>query len=140
MEDGLSWIQGTYTIQPDTIPTQLDLHIEDGSDGKNVSKTICYHYNLDADLLTITPTEQPTALNVQSPSERYVFIGYNMDSSDDDDDDDGEVTFYASCFVGELTRNDFLKMNVEHRTSNVELRMKKINEKNPLNKTNRILP
>jgi len=42
------------------------------------------------------------ALNDENSSERYVFIGFNLDSSDEDDDEDGEFSIYASCFVGEL--------------------------------------
>jgi len=99
MEDGASWVQGTYTIKADTTPKQLELHIEDGSDGEDVSEEIRYHYNVDENLLTLTPTGHPTALDAGSSSSRSVFIGYNLDSSDDDDDDDGEFSFYASCFV-----------------------------------------
>jgi len=103
MEDGASWVQGTYTIRPDTMPKQLDLYIEKGSDVEDVGKEVHYHYNVDVNLLTLSATGHPTALDVANPSDRYVFIGYNLDSSDDDDDDDSNFSIYASCFVAELT-------------------------------------
>jgi hypothetical protein len=109
MEDGSSWIQGTYTIRPDTIPKQLDLQIEDGSNVEDVGKEVRYHYNVAVNMLTLNtpeyPTSHPTALDMENSSDRYVFIGYNLDSSDDDDDD-SEFTFYASCFVKELAGID----------------------------------
>jgi hypothetical protein len=102
MEDGSSWIQGTYTIRPDTIPKQLDLQIEDGSDVEDVGKEVRYHYNVDVNLLTLSTPEHPTALDMENSSDRYVFIGINLDSSDEDDDDDSNFSIYASCFVGGL--------------------------------------
>ena len=101
MEDGSSWIQGTYTTQSNTMPRQLNLYIEEGSDVEDIGKQISYHYNFDAHLIVLTSTDQITPLDVESPSNRYFFIGYNLDSSDDDDDD-SEFTFYASCFASSL--------------------------------------
>jgi hypothetical protein len=102
MEDGSSWIQGTYTTQSNTMPRQLNLYIEEGSDVEEIGKQISYHYNIDANLLTLTTTENSTALNVDNSSEGHVFIGVNLDSYDEDDDDGSHLVIYASCFIGEL--------------------------------------
>ena len=102
MEDGLSWVQGTYTIRPGTIPKQLNLGITDGSNVEDVGKDIHYHYNVDANLLTLSTPKHPTVLHMENSSDRYVFIGVNLDSSDEDDDDDSNFSIYASCFVGGL--------------------------------------
>ncbi len=105
IEDEASWIQGTYTIEPDATPGQLDLFIQDGSHVEDVGKTVRYLYDIDDDLLTLSGTDQgrthhPTTLEVANPAGNSVFIGINTDPSDEDDEDD-DITWnvYASCFV-----------------------------------------
>jgi hypothetical protein len=105
IEDEVSWIQGTYTIEPDSTPGQLDLFIQDGSNVEDVGKAVRYLYDIDDDLLTLSGTDpggtdRLTTLEVADPAGSFVFIGINTDPSDEDDEDD-DITWnvYASCFV-----------------------------------------
>ena len=105
IEDETSWIQGTYTIEPDSIPGQLDLFIKDGSNIEDIGKTVRYLYDIHDNLLTLSGTDQgrtdrPTTLEVADPAGSFVFIGINTDPSDEDDEDDDTIwNVYASCFI-----------------------------------------
>ena len=109
IEDETSWIQGTYTIQPDSVPGQLDLYIQDGSTVEDVGKTVRYLYDIHDNLLKLSETDQgetdhPTTLEVLHPAGSSAFIGINTDPSDEDDEDDDTTwNVYASCFIKGLT-------------------------------------
>jgi hypothetical protein len=109
IEDETSWIQGTYVIQSDAFPGQLDLYIQDGVNGEDIGKTVRCLYHVHDNLLTLTGTDQgetnpPTTLEAVNPSGSTVFIGINTDPPDKDDEndedkDDYNWNVYASCFV-----------------------------------------
>ena len=106
IEDETSWIQGTYTRQPDSANGQLDLYIQDGSNGDNVGKTITYAYDIQDNLLTLYGTDpngnnEPTILGSVNQAGSSAFIGINTDTNheNDGDDDDTNWNVYASCFV-----------------------------------------
>ena len=65
---------------------------------------MCYHYDIEDNLLTLSAMDPSTAFAVENPSGRYVTIGINLDSSDEDDDDDNNFSLRASCFVRDLSR------------------------------------
>jgi hypothetical protein len=107
-EDDASWIQGTYTTEPDASSGQVDLFIQDGSHVEDVGKSVRYIYDIHDNLLTLSgtdqgQTQQPTTLEGVNPVGNAVFIGINTDSSDEDEDEDedDDITWnvYASCFV-----------------------------------------
>ena len=107
IEDDTSWIQGSYIIQPDSVPGQVDLYIQDGSNDADIGKTIRYRYHVHDDLLTLFETDQgdidrPTTLEAMNPAGSSAFIGINTDPPDEDDEKDKDDTnwnFYATCFV-----------------------------------------
>ena len=105
IEDETSWIQGTYTIQPDSVPGQLDLYIQDGSTVEDVGKTVRYLYDIHNNLLKLSETDQggadhPTTLEVVHPAGSSAFIGINTDPSDEEDEDDDTTwNAYATCFI-----------------------------------------
>ena len=108
IEDETSWIQGTYTIQPDSVRGQLDLYIQDGSTVEDVGKTVCYLYDIHDNLLKLSEkdpggTDHLTTLEVVHPAGSSAFIGINTDPShednEDNEDDDTTWNVYASCFV-----------------------------------------
>jgi hypothetical protein len=106
-EDETSWFQGTYSIEPDSVPGQLALYIQDGSHGEDAGKTVRYRYDIHDNLLTLTgmdqdETDRPTTLEVVDPAGSAVFIGINTgpsDKDDEDDEDDYNWNVYASCFI-----------------------------------------
>ena len=109
VEDETSWIQGTYTIEPDSVPGQLNLYIQEGSNIEDVGKAIRYRYHIQDNYLTLTGanpggTDHPTTLEALNPAGSTAFIGINTDPSDkvdenDEDKDDYNWAVYASCFV-----------------------------------------
>ena len=106
IEDETSWIQGTYTSQPDAVSGQLHLYIQDGSNRDDVGKTISYAYDIQDNLLTLSGTDQgentpPTMLAAVHQAGRSAFIGINTDANHENkkDDDDTNWYVYASCFV-----------------------------------------
>lgn len=106
IEDETSWIQGTYTRQSDSATGQLDLYIQDGSNGEDVGKTISYFYDIHDNLLTLTGTDpgesdNPVTLESVNQAGSSAFIGINTDPPDenDEDKDDTNWNLYASCFV-----------------------------------------
>ena len=98
-----------HIIQPDSLPGQLDLYIQDGSTNEDVGQTIRYLYHIHDNLLTLSGTgkggtDHPTTLEVVDPDGSSVSIGINTDPSvkddeDDEDDEDYNWNVYASCFV-----------------------------------------
>lgn len=106
IEDETSWIQGAYTSRSDSDSAQLDLYIQDGSNGEDVGKTISYRYDVHDNLLTLSGTDQggndaPTILGSVNQAGSSAFIGINTDANheNDEDDDDTNWNVYASCFV-----------------------------------------
>lgn len=105
VEDETSWIQGTYTIQPDTVPGTLDLYVQEGYNAEDAGKVIRYRYEIHDSLLTLSDTEQeadrPSILDMTDQNGRSGFIVVNTDTYDEDEenDDDANWRFYASCFL-----------------------------------------
>lgn len=107
IEDKTSWIQGSYTIQPDPVPGTLDLYIQDGSKDEDIGKITRYYYHIHDNLLTLSGTDQggtdpPTILEALNPAGSSSFIGINTDPDDEKDEDDYTWNVYASCFVMSL--------------------------------------
>ena len=106
IEDETSWIQGTYSIQTDSTPGQLDLYIQDGSNAEDVGKTVRYRYDMYDHFLTIYGTnpgrtDRSTTIAGAGTAGNAIFIGVNTDppEDEDDDDDDAKWNLYASCFI-----------------------------------------
>jgi hypothetical protein len=106
IEDEISWIQGVYSSKPDSVPGQLELFVQDGSNAQDVGKTFRYRYDMSDHFLTLYGTDpgngdRPTTLAVANTAGNAIFIGVNTDPEDDEDDDDDDVKWnlYASCFV-----------------------------------------
>jgi len=104
IEDETSWIQGTYTIQPDSVPGQLDLYIQDGSTFEDVGKTVRYLYDIHDNLLELSEkdysgTDHPTTLEGVHPAGSSGFVGINTDPYDDEEEEDTTWNVYASCFI-----------------------------------------
>ena len=104
-EGDASWIQGTYTTEPDAASGQVDLFIQDGSHVEDVGRSVRYVYDIHDNLLTLSVTDQDrthqsTTLEGANPVGNTVFIGINTDPPDEDDKEDEPVwNIYASCFV-----------------------------------------
>jgi len=109
IENETSWIQGTYIVQPDSFPGQLDLYIQDGSNTEDIGKKALCTYDIHDNLLTLSGTVHdgtapPSILDVGDPACRNVFIGINTDPDDkdhenDENTQDGDWVVYANCFV-----------------------------------------
>lgn len=109
IESETSWIQGTYIVQPDSVPGQLDLYVQDGSNVEDVGKEARYGYDIHDNLLTLSGTvhdgtDRLSTLEVEATAGRDVFTGINTDPPDEDDENNEDVqdddwVVYASCFV-----------------------------------------
>jgi hypothetical protein len=93
-----------------------------------VGRELRYRYDIHDNSLILSVIDATGPFEGQDSSDRYVYIGINLDSSDEDDDeDDSNFSLYASCFVRELTSSlIFFKderpippgretLNIEHR-------------------------
>jgi hypothetical protein len=99
-ENETSWFQGTYTVQYDSHLKRLHLNIEDSSDVGDVGRDVRYDYDIYDNVLVLSVADASAPFDGQDSSDRYVYIGINLDSSDDDDDeDDSNFSLYASCFI-----------------------------------------
>jgi len=109
IENKTSWIQGTYIVETDSVPGQVDLYVQDGSNVEDIGKKAHYGYNIHDNILTLSGTpyekgDRLSTLDTADPSGSFVYIGINDDPRDEDDDkdindQDNDWVVYANCFV-----------------------------------------
>jgi uncharacterized protein (TIGR03067 family) len=106
---GDDWQHGTYTLNDNSNPKQLDLYITGSADNQFIAKTALFIYKIEGTIMTLTGGEpgsdyRPSDFSEGGTTRTFVVSNEDMETDDNSGDtqkcdDCNQARVYINCFV-----------------------------------------